>query len=87
MSCGVGHGHGLDPALLWLWCRPAALAPIRPLTWELPHGTGVVLKRKKEKESESHLIDNKKSKKWRSKCLNTQQDYRGGKTRLTSWQV
>ena len=20
-----------DPALLWLWCRPAAIAPIRPL--------------------------------------------------------
>ena len=23
-----------DPALLWLWCRPAAVAPIRPLAWE-----------------------------------------------------
>ena len=25
-----------DPVLLWLWCRPAAIAPIRPLAWELP---------------------------------------------------
>ena len=23
-SCGVGHRCGLDPALLWLWCRLAA---------------------------------------------------------------
>ena len=24
-----------DLALLWLWCRPAAATPIRPLAWEL----------------------------------------------------
>ena len=23
MSCGVGRRRSLDPALLWLWCRPA----------------------------------------------------------------
>ena len=28
MSCGVSHRCGLDPALLWLWCRSAAVAPI-----------------------------------------------------------
>ena len=28
MSCGVGCRIGLDLALLWLWCRPAATAPI-----------------------------------------------------------
>ena len=27
-SCGVGHRCGSDPLLLWLWCRPAAIAPI-----------------------------------------------------------
>ena len=27
-SCGVGHRHGSDPALLWLWQRPAVVAPI-----------------------------------------------------------
>ena len=26
-----------DPALLWLWCRLAATAPIGPLAWEPPH--------------------------------------------------
>ena len=36
MSCGVGHRHGLDPALLWLQCMPGATAPIRPLAWEPP---------------------------------------------------
>ena len=31
VSCGVGHRNGSDPELLWLWCRPTAVAPIRPL--------------------------------------------------------
>ena len=30
MSCGGGCRRGLDLALLWLWHRPAAVAPIRP---------------------------------------------------------
>ena len=30
MSCGVGRRCGSDLLLLWLWCRPAAVAPIRP---------------------------------------------------------
>ena len=25
VSCGVGRRSGLDPTLLWLWCRPVAL--------------------------------------------------------------
>ena len=28
VSCGVGCRYGSDPALLWLWRRPAATAPI-----------------------------------------------------------
>ena len=47
MSCGVGHRHNLDPALLWLWHRPVAIDPIRPLAWEPPYATGVVLRRPK----------------------------------------
>ena len=35
MSCGIGRRLNLDPVLLWLWCRPAAAAPICPLAWEL----------------------------------------------------
>ena len=40
MSCGVSQRCGLDPALLWLWCRLAAGAPIGPLAWEPPYATG-----------------------------------------------
>ena len=35
-----------DLVLLWLWCRMEAIAPIRPLAWELPYATSVALKRK-----------------------------------------
>ena len=28
LGYGVGHRHGLDPAFLWLWHRPAVVAPI-----------------------------------------------------------
>ena len=51
MSCGIGHGCGLDLALLWPWCRPAATIPIRPLAWELPHAVGASLKSQKKKKS------------------------------------
>ena len=34
--------QGLDLALLWLWCRPAAVA----LAWELLCATGGALKKK-----------------------------------------
>ena len=47
VSCGVGHGCDSDLALLWLWHRLAATAPIRPLAWELLCATSVALKSKK----------------------------------------
>ena len=47
MSCGVGCSRGLDPALLWLWHRPGATAPIQPLAWEPPYASGTALKDKK----------------------------------------
>ena len=40
MSCGVGCIRGSDPELLWLWRRPVATAPIRPLAWEPPYAAG-----------------------------------------------
>ena len=46
MSCGVGRRQGSDPELLWLWYRPAATVPIRPLAWEPPYATGAAVKRK-----------------------------------------
>ena len=48
LNCGVGHRCGSDPALLWLWCRPAAIALIRPIVWEPPYAASAVLKRKKK---------------------------------------
>ena len=41
VSCGVGLRRGSDPALLWLWHRLVAIAPIRPLAYELPYAMGV----------------------------------------------
>ena len=37
MSFGVGRRHGSDLVLLWLWHRPGATTPIRPLAWEPPY--------------------------------------------------
>ena len=51
MSCGVGCRLGSDLALLWLWRRPAATAPIRPLAWEPAYAVGVALTRPKKKKS------------------------------------
>ena len=44
MSCGVGCRLSSDPVLLWLWCRLAAAALIRPLARELPYAAGAALK-------------------------------------------
>ena len=49
MYCGVGRRLDLDPTLLWLWCRLAAAAPIRPLVRELPYTAGVALKQTNKK--------------------------------------
>ena len=50
MSCGIGHRHGSDCALRWLWSRPAATAPIGLLEWEHPYATDMALKRQKDKK-------------------------------------
>jgi len=60
MSCGVGCRRSSDPTLLWLCCRLAATALIRPLAWEPPYAAGVALEKmkrqKKEKKKEmNHL--------------------------------
>ena len=34
-----------DLALPWLWCRPVATGPIRPLAWEPPHAMGAALEK------------------------------------------
>ena len=45
MTCGVrSQRRGSDPALLWLWHRAAAVAPIQPLAWDIPYAAGAALK-------------------------------------------
>ena len=39
-----------DPALLWLWCRLAAVALIPPLAWEPPYASSAALKIKRRKK-------------------------------------
>ena len=61
MNCGVGHRRGLDLILLWLWCRAAAVALIRPLAWELPYAAGAALKSKRKKKRASQVRVTRKS--------------------------
>ena len=53
---GVYHRCSLDLALLWLWHRPAAIAPIQPLAWEHPYAMGMALKRQKEKRKKKKRV-------------------------------
>ena len=56
MSYGAGRRLGSDLALLWLWHRPTATAPIPPLAQELPpYVSGVAVKRKKKEKKKSYL--------------------------------
>ena len=50
MSCGVGRRRGSDSELLWLWRRPVATAPIKPLAWEPPYTAGADLEKAKKKK-------------------------------------
>ena len=53
--------------MLWLWCRPAYVALIRPLAWEPPYAAGVALKRQKKKKEKKK----KKKKKKKKRCRHT----------------
>ena len=55
LSCGVRCRHGSDLVLLWLWCRPAATAPIRSLAWELPYAVDVALKGQKRPKKKKRI--------------------------------
>ena len=50
---GVGCRLASDPALLWLWCRLVAAAPVWPLAWELPCAVSATLKRKEKKTKQN----------------------------------
>ena len=55
-SRGIGRRQGADPVLLWLWPRPAAVALIQPLAWELPYAVGAALKTKQNKTKHQKTI-------------------------------
>ena len=57
VSYGVGQGRGSDPALLWLWGRPAATALIRPLAWETPSATGAALEKAKRQNKQKRNLE------------------------------
>ena len=62
VSCGVGRRRGSDPALLRLWRRLAATAPVRLLSWEPPYAPGAaqeIAKRQKKKNNFQHCSQNK----------------------------
>ena len=74
MSCGVGRRQELDLASLWLWCRPAAVTPIRPQAWEPPYAVGGAKesqkkkkkKKKKKKEKNPYFCEYKNVRKIKS---------------------
>ena len=59
VSCGVGHRCGSDPLRLWLWCRLAAVAPIRPLAWEPPYAAGEAQEMAKRQRQKQNKTKNK----------------------------
>ena len=59
----LGHRHGSDPVLLWLWHRLAPADPNRPPVWELPYATCAALKSQKKKKRKRKKVD--------LKCINT----------------
>ena len=56
VSDDIGCRFGSDPTLLWLWHKPAAVAPIRPEAWEFPCATDVapIPPKKRERERWEH---------------------------------
>ena len=50
-----------------MWCRPAAIAPTRPLAWELPYAVGVALKRQNNKnnnKNKQYSMEKESEKEW-----------------------
>ena len=47
------------PALLWLWCRPAAVAPTGPIAWEPARAMGAALKKDKKTKKKKKIKKNK----------------------------
>ena len=89
MSCGVGCRRSSDPALLWLWCRPAAVALIRPLAWEPPYAVDVALKtqkdQKKKKKKKKRKKERKKEKQKAANCAEKHEETQKQKSERWMW--
>ena len=77
VSCDVGCRQSSDLALLWPWCRPEAMALIRPQAWEPPYATGAALQRQKDQTN--------KQKQTFSTQENHRQKYRAGVPVMAQW--
>ena len=55
MSCGVGCRGDSDPVLLWLWCRPVAVALISLLAWESPYAEEAAVEKAKRQKKKLGL--------------------------------
>ena len=55
VGCVVGHKYSSDLVLLWLWPKPAAVAPIGPLAWEPPYAAVWPLKGQKDKKKKKRM--------------------------------
>ena len=54
--CGVDCRQDLDLGLLWLWCRPAAVALIGPPAWDLPYATSVALNKRQTNKKKCPMV-------------------------------
>ena len=70
MSCGVGRRHGSDPALLWLWRRPVATAPIQPLACEPPYAAGAAQEKAKRQKKKKKNTEKQLKILWYIHCMN-----------------
>ena len=93
MSCNSGSRCSSDPALLWLWHRAAAIAPIRPLAWELPYAIGAAPSSNNNKKSKAYseysvpyftFLDSKPQRNSSSKELILEPGYLRGEPRRVS---
>ena len=62
----MGHRLSSEPMLLWLWHRPAAIALIGSLAWELPYAMGAALK---QKQKQTNKPKTKKAQRDYSQCF------------------
>ena len=52
----MGYRCSSDPALLCLWRRLAATAPIGPLAWEPPYAVGAALDKTKRPKKKKKVV-------------------------------